>query len=323
MIAQENFMSKTVACLGIVVADLVARPVRDLPGPGKLSLVEQMTLHTGGCAVNTGIALVKLGAQVSILGCTGDDVLGQFVADELRKYAVDIRGLRCRKDCSTSATMVLVHPDGERSFLHHLGANALFGPEDIDFSIIEECRCLHIAGALVMPAMDGESTAEILERARRQGITTSLDTAWDASGRWLQTLQLCLPHLDYFMPSLEEARELSGLTEPEAILDFFLERGPATVILKMGASGSIARNSTETQVVPAIPSSSVDTTGAGDCFAAGFLRGLLEGWSLQQCLRLGNAAGSLCIRSIGATTGIGTFNDAVALMQYYEGAKRE
>src|SRR5881397_4451308 len=204
MISQENFMSKRVACLGIAVADLVARPVTNIPGRGKLSLVDRMTLHTGGCAVNTAIALARLGAQVSILGATGDDVLGRFVTDELQKHDVDAHGMKRRKDCSTSASMVLVHPDGERSFLHHLGANELFGPEDIDFEIISNCRYLHVAGALVMPRMDGEATARILQRALGLGITTSMDTAWDASGRWLQTLQHCLPHLDYFMPSIEE-----------------------------------------------------------------------------------------------------------------------
>jgi sugar/nucleoside kinase (ribokinase family) len=214
--------------------------------------------------------------------------------------------------------MVLVHPDGERSFLHHLGANALFGPEDVDFEIIFNCRHLHVAGALVMPRMDGEATARILEQARGRGITTSLDTAWDASGRWLRTLQPCLPHLDYFMPSIEEAQELSGLAEPEAILDFFLERGPRTVILKMGQSGSMARNCAEAHSVCAIPSQTVDATGAGDCFAAGFLRGLMEEWDLLKCLRLGNTAGALCVRAAGATTGIGTFEEALALMEYFK-----
>src|SRR5438093_7194462 len=157
MIPQEGPVSKRVACLGIVVADLVAAPVSNLPERGKLSIVDQMTLHTGGCAVNTGIALARLGAQVSVLGSTGDDVLGRFVADELQKNGVNVRGLKRRKGCSTSATMVLVRPDGERSFLHHLGANALLGPEDVDYSIIEECRYLHVAGALIMPRLDGEA----------------------------------------------------------------------------------------------------------------------------------------------------------------------
>lgn len=306
---------RKVACLGIVVADLVAQPVETLPERGKLTAVEHMTLHTGGCAANTAIALSKLGAKVSILGSTGDDRLGQFLLEELRKYEIDLRGLKTRSHCSTSATMVLVHPDGERSFLHHIGANALFSLSDVDFSQIQECGVLHIAGALVMPGIDGPPTAQILRTARRHGIVTTLDTAWDASGRWLKTLESCLPHLDYFMPSLEEALELSKLQQEEEILDFFLDRGCVTVILKMGEYGAVAKNSAGTIKVQAIPSHAVDCTGAGDCFAAGFLRGLLEGWELERCLRLGNAAGALCVRAIGATSGISTFDEVVSLME--------
>ena len=309
-----NTNNKKVACLGIVVADLVAQPVEVLPERGKLSTVQSMTLHTGGCAANTAIALSKMGAKTCIIGITGDDVLGKFLAGELHKHGIDTRGLKVRTGCSTSATMVMVHPDGERSFLHHIGANALLSSADVDLSLIGECAILHVAGALVMPGIDGTATAEILLAARLRGVVTSLDTAWDSTGRWLATLRPCLPHLDYFMPSLEEARQLSGLERPEDILQFFMDLGCSTVVLKMGESGAIAKSRHGTIGLPAIPSLTLDATGAGDCFAAGFLRGLLEGWELEQCLRLGNAAGALCVRAIGATTGISTFDETLALI---------
>jgi sugar/nucleoside kinase (ribokinase family) len=210
--------------------------------------------------------------------------------------------------------MVLVHSDGERSFLHHIGANGTFGLEDVDIDRIAACDHLHVAGALVMPRIDGPASAEILTEAKSAGLSTSLDTAWDATGRWLKTLEPCLPHIDFFMPSLEEARELSGLAEPGAILEFFLERGCANVILKMGERGSMAGSGSQIIVAPAIPTPSVDATGAGDCFAAGFIRGLVDGWDLPSCLRLGNALGAACVRSVGATAGVGDFDESLRLM---------
>lgn len=307
-------MSRKVACLGILVADLVARTVESMPERGKLRTVDQMSLHTGGCAANTAIALAKLGARTLAIGATGDDPLGAFLAGELASQGVDVRGVRKLRDCSTSATMVLVHRDGERSFLHHLGANAHFRPADVDFRLVEECAYLHLAGALILPGLDGQPMAEVLARARSKGVTTSLDTAWDPSGRWLETLEPCLPHLDYFMPSLEEARELSRLDDPEKMLAFFAALGSGTVILKMGVSGSMALDASGIARAPAIPTVAVDATGAGDCFAAGFLRGRMEGWAVERCLRLGNAAGSLCVRAVGATSGIRSFEDTVSLI---------
>ncbi|HXG23015.1 MAG TPA: carbohydrate kinase family protein, partial [Chthonomonadales bacterium] len=113
-----------IACLGILVADLLGRPIDRLPPRGRLGLVEEMTLHIGGCASNTGIDLAKLGVSTAVLGKVGCDGLGDFVLNTLKKAGLDIRGVVRDEYASTSATMVLISSDGERTFLHHLGGNA-------------------------------------------------------------------------------------------------------------------------------------------------------------------------------------------------------
>jgi len=298
-------MAETVLCTGIAVADVIIRPVKGLPEEGKLLLVDEIELHAGGCAVNTAIGLARLGVKVGVSGRVGQDGFGVFLKERLAVEGVDTTGLRVVPGERTSATAVMVSPKGERSFLHFLGANQQYGVEDFDLGLLKSYRILHLAGLLLMPAFDGEPAALIMRKAKEAGLITSLDTAWDSTGRWLKAVGPLLPHTDLFLPSLEEAKMLSGLKGPEEIARFFLEAGVKTVALKMGSEGSYFKSSTGDEgYVPVFPVKAVDTTGAGDAFVAGFLAGYLFGWPLNKVVRLANAVGGLAVSKMGATAGI-------------------
>jgi sugar/nucleoside kinase (ribokinase family) len=298
-----------------MVADVVTRPVRELPERGRLVLAERMELHTGGCAVNTAIALAKLGLSAGVIGKVGQDGFGDFILSKLRRYGLEVSGVKQTPEANTSATMVLVEPDGERRFIHYLGANADLVEEDVDWRLIEESRILHIAGSLVMPGIDGRPTADILRRARQGGVITALDTVWDAAGRWLELIEPCLPHIDYFLPSLEEARMIASCHAPSEIAQFFLDHGVGVVALKMGEEGCYLRSPNEELQIPAYDVVGIDTTGAGDAFVAGFLTGLVKGWDLKRIGYLANAVGALCITAMGATTGVRSFDETLRFMK--------
>lgn len=304
-----------VACLGIMVADVVARPVVDLPERGRLTLVDQMELHTGGCAVNTSISLAKLGVGAGVLGAVGDDGFGEFVLGQLARYGVDSRGVRRKSDVNTSATMVMVEPDGERRFLHYLGANAKLVESDVDLTLIQGARILHIAGALVMPGIDGEPTARLLRRAREMGLTTSFDTVWDARGQWMRLVEPCLPYVDVMLPSLAEAQMITGKERPEEVAEVFLRYGVDIVGLKMGERGSYVRQGDTELWLPPYVIDPVDATGAGDAYVAGFLTGLVQGWDLEKTARFANAVGALCVTAMGAVTGVRSLEETLRFME--------
>ena len=304
-----------VLCLGIYVVDLLAKPVERMPERGKLELIEEMELHTGGCASNTAIDMARLGCNAGAMGKIGTDGLGDFVVKRLVENGVDIRGLLRDTVAMTSATFVMIAPDGERSFFHYIGANAHLSPEEFDTSLIAESRILHVAGVNLMPGFDGEPTARILRVAKEAGVTTSLDTAWDSTGRWLELIEPALLHTDIFLPSIEEARQISGQSRPEDIAQFFLDRGVSIVGLKMGEAGCYVRTTDETVEFPIYPVDVVDATGAGDAFVAGFLTGILKGWDLETCARLGNATGAACVTAIGTTAGVHDLEQVLAIME--------
>lgn len=308
-------MNKPIICLGILVADVVGRPLKSVPDLGRLVLVDEMSLHTGGCAVNAATALARLGLPVEVIGRVGADPFGDFVLKAMQERGIGTSGIKRDPTVGTSATMVMVAPDGERRFVHYIGANARLTLEDVDFSIIEAASILHVAGSLVLPGIDGQPTADLLWRARACGVTTFLDTVWDDTGRWMELLEPCLQAIDYFVPSLPEAQAITGLDAPADVARSLLDRGVGTIALKMGADGCLVMDSTGTKIsLPAFKVDVVDTTGAGDAFAAGFVAGIYKGWSLEKTARFANCVGALCVMGLGATGGVRSLDESLLFM---------
>jgi sugar/nucleoside kinase (ribokinase family) len=292
-----------VVCLGILVADAIARPVNDVPPRGALQLVDEISLHGGGCALNTASVLVRLGLEAAVVGKVGADPFGDFILQLLDERGVDRRGVSQDPAVPTSATVVLVDSAGERTFLHLPGANGHLLPEELDDETVFAGKALHVAGALVMPALDGDPTVALLEEARARGLTTSLDTVWDATGRWARLLP-SLPYLDLFVPSLAEGSAIAGRPEPEPVAAWLRERGVGTVALKLGAEGCFVSSEEFEGFVAAPAVEAIDSTGAGDAFAAGLLYGYLAGWPLERTAALANAAGALAATAVGAVEGV-------------------
>jgi sugar/nucleoside kinase (ribokinase family) len=307
---------KPILCLGILVADLVGKPLRAVPEPGRLVLVEEMGLYTGGCATNAATALARLGLPVDLMGKIGQDALGDFVLRAMEARRIGTRGVKRDPEAGTSATMVIVDPAGERRFIHYMGANARYTLADVDWGMLAGASILHVAGSLVLPGIDGEPTAELLRRARQMGVVTFLDTVWDDTGRWMQLLEPCLPEIDYFIPSLPEAQAITGLEEPHQVARALLDRGVGTVGLKMGAEGCLVLTGEGEELrLPAFEVEVIDATGAGDAFAAGFIAGVWQGWPLEKTARFANAVGALCVTGMGANGGVRSLPETLDFME--------
>ena len=310
-----------VVCLGILVADVVGKPIESFPPRGTLATVERMELHAGGCAANTGISLARLGVPTAVLGKIGADGFGDFLSHTLQKNGVEVSGVVVDPASSTSASMVAVHADGERTFLHHTGANAAYAADDVLWPVIEAADILHIAGPFLMERFVGQDCADVLKKARSLGKKTTLDTVWDFTGRWMKTLAPSLPFLDYALPSLEEARLITGRDTPRDIAQVFLDHGVGTVGIKMGEAGAYLRTSCgEELTLPPLRVEAVDALGAGDAWVAGFLCGLTCGWDLERTARFANTVGACCVQALGATTGIRSFEETERMSKGFEDA---
>jgi sugar/nucleoside kinase (ribokinase family) len=298
-----------VVCLGILVADVIARPVDELPPAGSLGLVDSISLRGGGCALNTATALTRLGLCAAVAGKVGVDRFGDYLLCLLDERGIDRHSVLRDPSVPTSATVVLVTQDGERTFLHFPGANAHLQSAELDVDLLCSGRVLHIAGALVLDGLDGMPLAELLAEAKRRRLTTCVDTVWDATGRWDRILD-CLPHVDVFTPSLSEARAITREHDVEAVCRSLRRSGARDVVLKLGSEGCYVAGF---GAVSPFDVRAVDGTGAGDAFVAGLLFGLLQEWPLERSARLANAAGALATTSIGASEGIHDLDETLAL----------
>lgn len=307
-----------ITCVGILVADLIGRPIDRFPEKGKLMLVPEMELHVGGCAHNTGVVLRKLGEEVSVIGKVGRDDLGEVVIRSLERHGVDARGVVLDDVYHTSATMVILDTAGERTFLHYPGTNSRLRAQDVADEFLRDAQIVHVAGSFLMPGFDGEETALLFRRAKSFGVTTSLDTAWDDTGKWFATIEPVLPYVDIFISNRDESSRISGKTNLVEIARFFLDFGITIVAIKMGEEGSFIMTKKEKIAVPPFRVQAVDGTGAGDAFAAGFLTGYLKGWDLYEVGRFANACGAMCVQKMGATEGVGTLEEVLAFMRQYE-----
>ncbi len=270
--------------------------------------MDHVEMAMGGCASNTALALSRLGVPTSLWGKLGRDFFGDFALKEFGRAGVETSGIARDKTAETSATVVLVNSKAQRSFLHSMAANDHIYKKKLKLSQLSRFDHLHIGGYFLFPALDGKPMADILKLAQKRGVITSLDTAWDLKNRWMRALKPCLPYLDYFMPSEREVKMLLGYTQPVKAAKAFLKLGAQNVVIKRGEKGSYFLNRKGLEIqVPAFRVKVMDTTGAGDCFCAGFIKGLSLGWDVKRSLKMGNAAGACAIGSLGATTGIKSF----------------
>lgn len=300
-----------VVCLGILVVDLIARPVERLPAGGTLEFVDEIGMRGGGSALNTATTLARLGMRAGAAGKVGADPFGEFLLGLIRERGIDGRCVLVDRTVPTSATIALVDDEGERTFLHMPGANGRLRAEELDRELLFSGRALHLAGALVLDHLDGEPAAEILAEAKSRGLQTSLDTVF-ASGRWERVLP-SLPHADVFTPGLREAQAITGENDPARAALWLRDRGVNEVVVTLGPAGCYAAGARFEGRVAAPEVEAVDGTGSGDAFAAGLIYGKLAGWPLERAVRFANAAGALATTAVGASEGVRGLEETLAL----------
>lgn len=314
-------MAKVVS-LGLHIVDILGRPVTHIPDGQNVDLLEEIRITVAGTAAGTSVDLAKLGADVIAMGTLGTDALGDFIISTMQKYGIDTTNLKRVSDVQTSATMLPIRPNGERPALHVPGANGEIIFEDLDLDVIAGADFFHMGGTSLLPKFDGEPTRKILEWANQQGVTTTFDLVAVPRPDLLDLIEPCLPYIDYFMPGLEEAFMISELTDRQAAIEFFLDRGAKHTVFKMGEQGSSIAYRENDEIreirVPAFKVPVVDSTGCGDAYCAGFIVGLSKGWDLEEAGRLGTAASGLVITGLGSDAGIVNLEATIEFMNSAE-----
>jgi sugar/nucleoside kinase (ribokinase family) len=311
-------MTHDVSVIGLYILDVLGRPVARIPDGGNVAFIDEIRLTVAGTAGGTVVDAAKLGLDSLAVGAVGDDEKADFVIATLDRFGVDTSGMRRVSGVPTSATILNVRPNGERPALHVRGASdhLSLGPADYDAAL--DADIVHLGGTGLLRAMDGEPSRALLEEAKRRGRTTTFDLI-AATAETLAMVEPLLPHIDYFMPSIEEARDMSGAGTPEDCAAFFLGRGARTCIFTMGGDGAFYADADGARIAsPAYAIDIVDTTGCGDAFDAGFIAALKHEMPPETALRFAQAAAGLVASGLGSDAGIVSFEQTVDCMNNWK-----
>jgi len=287
-------------CAGVHVLDVLVRPVETIPEGQGGELVEEIRVTAAGSAGGTALVLARLGATVRSAGAIGRDAAGDMLLSLLERDGVDTGLLVRRDDVQTSASVLPIRPNGDRPAFHVIGANGSFGPGDLPADAIEAATHLHLGGP---EFMGGEAAAPLLARAREHGVVTSADMLAPGEPGLLEWIGPALAELDYFLPNDDQVLALTGADDLEAGCRALLDRGVGCVAATCGADGAVVADRDGLERVPAFEVEAVDTTGCGDAFSAGFLRGLALGRDRRGAAVLGCATAAMVAQGLGTDHG--------------------
>lgn len=330
--------------------------------PGRSTEIGPATLSTGGAVPNTGINLHRLGIRCHLMCRIGDDVLGRVTLDLIGNHSPDLaRGMTPTPGEASSYTVVIDPPGADRTFLHYPGPNRTFGPQDIRYDLVSRARVFHFG---YPPLMDrliadyGRGLAVMFRQAKETGVTTSLDLSMpDLAGPgghadWRSILARTLPHVDLFLPSIqellfmlrrerfEELTSYAGAAYPMqavpveeivSLAEEALSMGTKIVLLKLGTRGAYLRTGTGLSGLgrgapealapwrgrqlwaPCFrPRSNTSTVGTGDAAIAGFLAALLRGEAPGRAMTVAVATGASCVEEAGALSGVKSWQETLA-----------
>ena len=287
-----------VATVGVHVLDTHVIGIESIPAGSDGQLVETIRMSPAGTAGGTAVVLSRLGAEVSSYGAVGTDPIGDTLLTLLGAEGVDTSGLVRKAEQQTSASVIPVRPSGDRPAWHCIGANGAFTLDDLPS--LEGFDFVHLGGP---EFLGGEAAGQLLARAREAGATTSLDILAPGDPDMLAWIADALPHADFLLPNDEQVLGFTGATSLEEGARALVERGVGCVAVTQGAKGALVVTADETFEVPAYEIEVVDTTGCGDAFSAGFLRGLSLGGDLRAAARLGCAAAAQVAQGLGTDAG--------------------
>ncbi|QKJ18263.1 carbohydrate kinase family protein [Microbacterium hominis] len=284
-------------------------------------IVPFTTLTMGSSSAITACGAAALNVPTTMVGVRGDDEFGSYIDRELRARGVDVSSVRIDPSTPTGSSTHLTRPDGDRAILTAMGSIGRTRASDVTDSVIHGAAHLHCGSYFLQESLWPDAAA-LYERARKAGLSTSLDGNFDPTERWDNGILDVLAHCDVFFGNEQELRGITGADDIDDAVESVLDRMPkgAIVVCKLGADGASAmwreRGASRriSAATPDAPGELVDTVGAGDSLAAGFIAARLTGGTVENCLALGVACGTASTRGPG---GVGaqpsrTAADAVA-----------
>ena len=306
-------MKPEIICIGMGTVDLLAKGVPQVELDGQTHQVESVGMKIGGDATNESITLHRLGHEVMLATAVGDDDSGSFYIAKCAEAGISTEGIIIDQEYPTATSVVLVGSDGERSFLavpQNASSMMRFRLPG-KMKLTEDLKAISIASLFYSHRQSDADLKELLIAAKKAGAIVFADMVMDLKELSLEDLRETLPHIDYLVPSYDEAVYYTGKNDPREIAETLHQYGVKNVVIKMGADGVYAHTENEECRVGTVAEKVVDTTGAGDNFMAGFICAIIRGMKLKEALQFGSATSAIAIGELGATGAVKSFDQVM------------
>lgn len=311
-----------VICIGAAIVDIPLQPVSKNIFDVESYPLNKISMTIGGDAINEATIISRLGHKVALMSRIGKDAVGNFILEACEKDNIDVKSMHIDENVDTSINVGLVTEDGERTFVtNRNGSLWKMTIEDVDFDRFKDARLLSLASIFNNPLLDGPALVKIFQEAKRNNMIICADMIKARLCETLEDIGEALSYVDYFFPNYDEACIITGKTDINEIADIFLGCGVKNVVIKTGKKGCYIKNNKQTLEIAACKNiKAIDTIGAGDNFASGFITGILDGKTLKECAEFANVTAAISVQSVGATTGVQNREQVEKLWQY---TKRE
>ena len=295
-------MKTDVTCYGVSCADVLIRGF-DIHTPfvDEIRLVDKVAMGVGGDATNQAIVLSKLGASVKLVSGLGSDNVGLFINTIVETAGVDTSHI-VYSEGESVVSVVIIDETGQRNIVYAKLPDTTDYEPDLD--AMKGSRVVSIGSINSPPFTNTDRIIRVAKAAKQEGAIVCADVIARNENHNLYNIKEAMQYIDYIFPNEGEAAALTGKTCVEEIADVFLSYGVGNVVVKVGKQGCVVKNAGGTYRFSAMGEDAVDTTGAGDNFAAGFIIGLLDGKGLDGCCEFAAATAGIAVASIGANTGV-------------------
>jgi len=288
-----------IVVIGELNVDLVAGGLKSPPELGREIIADDFEITLGSASAIFASGIARLGRKVTFVSRVGNDEFGRFCLDMLAAKGISTDGISVTSESKTGVTIVLSSPK-DRALVTYLGAIAELSFSDVPLEVLDGHRHLHLTSYYLQSALQPDF-ARLIRGAKEKGSTTSFDPNSDPDqGRNDKVFEV-IRETDILFVNEPEAKLLAEQNEVHSACRVLGESCPL-VVVKLGPKGSIAYRSGAFVTADGFKVDAVDTTGAGDSFAAGFVHAYLDGEDLQKCLTVGNACGALSTLGAGGTT---------------------
>ena len=318
-------MDKKISVIGTGVVDVLVGAVDEKIFLRSSTPMDFIKISFGGDALNEAIVLSRFGKKVQWISKIGDDDAGRRILNYAAENNLSTERVKIQAGLETGVNIVLVDKAGERHFLTNPRSSLRkLAEEDIVPQINDMAEIVSFASMFVSSLLDVATMERVFKQIKSAGKILAVDATRAKNGETLTDLKNLFPNMDYFFPNEAELATLTGEDDVDKNISALLNCGLKCAVVKRGGKGCIIATENERYEIPACRAEKViDTPGAGDCFAAGFLWALSEGWSLEDCGKFACAAASCSVEEVGAVAGVASLEKVMSRYENNIGGKFE